>query len=333
MESRRSSLSERDRARPIRGRRFRLAAYTILSLLVPGHAYAQRSDLEARCVANAGGGSAACADLAALLDETAARTTLAAAGGNPVLGTASTLGHRIPGQPRFALAARWSFVPVDIPAPNDPGGGSNASFTATAWSIDAVLGLFAGFSPAPTVGGVGSIDVFAGAGAVRLAAGEGFRSHAPGTWGAGVRVGVLRESFTLPGISLSAAYRRTGRWNAGDARLAESEAFVVANDPSSWILRATAGKRIGPVGLTAGFGFDRTETDAVLRLPGDGEPSETQFDSYQIDRANVFANAAWTWVIVTFTAEAGWQAGMDDPAAGNPGGGGFWGAVGARVTF
>jgi hypothetical protein len=306
--------------------------FSILALL-PGAASAQRSDLEQQCTANVGGNAAMCADVATLLDITAARTTLAAAGGNPILGTSSTLGHRIPGQPRFALSARWSFVPVEIPSPADPGGSSNVSFTATAWSIDAVLGLFAGFSPAPTVGGVGSIDVFAGAGAVQLASGEGFRSHAPGTWGAGVRVGVLRESFTMPGISLSAAFRRTGRWNAGDVRLAESEAYVVADDASSWILRAVIGKRIGLIGLTAGAGFDRTETDAVLRLPGPVEPIETRFDSYHSNRVNLFANAAWTWVIATFTAEAGWQAGTADPAQGNPGGGGLWVGLGARVTF
>lgn len=331
MASPRSRWSERSAERLLRRAAPARVAF-LLAIMLPGFASAQRSEIEARCIAN-GGASAACGDLSAILDETAARATLAAAGGNPVLGTASTLGHRIPGLPRFALAARWTFVPVDIASPGDPGGASTASFTATAWSIDAVLGLFAGFSPAPTVGGLGSIDLFAGAGAVQLSSGEGFRSHAPGTWGAGVRVGILRESFTMPGISLSAAFRRSGRWNAGDVRLEESEAFVVADDATSWILRATVGKRIGLVGLTAGLGFDRTETDAVLRLPGAVEPLETRFDSYHSDRANVFANAAWTWVIATFTAEAGWQAGMEDPLEGNPGGGGFWGALGARVTF
>jgi hypothetical protein len=311
-----------------------IPALVVIVLSWPGVAAAQRSDLSARCTANLGAaGAAACSDLATILDVVAARTTLAAAGGNPVLGTASTIGHRIPGQPRLAISARWGFVPVEIPSPADPGGASTVDFTARAWSIDAVFGLFAGFSPAPTVGGVGSIDLFAGWGAVQLASDRGFRSHAPQTWSAGLRVGILRESFTLPGVSVSAAYRRTGRWNAGDVRLAESDAFVVADDANSWVLRAAAGKRVGQIGLTAGAGFDRTETDAVLRLPGPAEPVETRFDSYHSDRVNLFANAAWTWVIATFTLETGWQAGIDDPADDQPGGGGFWAGLGARVTF
>jgi hypothetical protein len=321
-------------ARAIRSARSLVIPGLALLTLLPGAGAAQLADIERRCTANAGASAAAaCGDLADMLDIVAARATLAAAGGNPIPGTASTIGHRIPGQPRVGVSARWSFVPIDIPAPGDPGGTRTASFTVTAWSVDGVIGLFRGFSPAPTVGGVGSIDLFAGAGAVHLASSHGFRSHAPGTWAVGVRVGLLRESFTLPGLSLSAQFRRMENWNAGDVRLAVSEAFVRADDASIWSFRATVGKRVGLFGLTAGAGFDRTETDAVLRLPGTTEPIETRFDSYRSERANVFANAAWTWVILTFTAEAGWQRGADGRTDGRPGGGGLWGGLGTRVTF
>ncbi|MGH7501514.1 MAG: hypothetical protein ACREL7_07100 [Longimicrobiales bacterium] len=318
----------------IRSARGFVITVTAMHALIPRSAAAQRADLESRCVANAGGAAAeACADLTDILDIVAARTTLAAAGGNPVLGTASTIGHRIPGQPRLALSTRFALVPIEIPAPDDPGGTRTSSFTATAWGVDAVVGLFSGFSPAPTVGGMGSIDLFIGGGAVQLASSEGFRSHAPGTWAVGARLGVLRESFTMPGVSLSVQFRHMENWNAGDVRLAESEAFVRADDAVIWSLRGTVGKRLGPFGFTAGAGFDRTKTDAILRLPAGVQPVETRFDSWHSDRTNVFANAAWTRVIVTFTAEAGWQSGASDRSEGRPGGGGLWGSAGARVTF
>jgi hypothetical protein len=71
----------------------------------------------------------------------------------------------------------------------------------------------------------------------------------------------------------------------------------------------------------------------VLRVPGDPEPVETRFDSYRSERANAFAGVSWTWVILTFSAELGWQANADDRGADRPGGGGLWGGLGARITF
>ncbi len=269
------------------------------------------------------------ADAAAIL---LGRTALVAAAGNPSPGTASTLGHRIPGTPRLALVSRFTFVPVEMPQLITTGN-ATASFTATAWSVEGIVGLTQGLALLPTVGGFGAIDVFGGAGVVHLPIHEGFRGRKPGTWTIGARLGILRESFTAPGLTLSGQYRRLSQWNLGDVRLVTGESFLRAESTSIWSLRAVLGKRVAPVAFTIGAGADRMAADVVMRVRSDGEPVESRHDDWNDTRTNLFANAAWTFVILTFSAEAGWQSALDDERSGSPGGGGLWGSLAARLTF
>src|SRR5690606_2935207 len=82
-------------------------------------------------------------------------------------------------------------------------------------ALDGAAGVFRGFSPLPTVGGVGSLDVLAGIGLVFPPTGAGFRGGSKGTWALGARLGILRESFTFPGVSVTGMYRRFGRVQIG----------------------------------------------------------------------------------------------------------------------
>ena len=294
---------------------------------------AQARALEAGCVGAAGAGrSIACARVADAAALVIGRVGLAAAGGNPAPGTASTLGHRTPGTPRLALAGRFTFVPVEMPAIRGTSTGV-ATFVATAWSVEGVIGVTQGFAILPTAGGFGAIDLFGGGGVVHLPIGEGFRGRKPGTWTLGARLGILRESFTAPGVTLSGQYRRIGQWNFGDVRLVTGESFVRAETASMWSTRAVIGKRVAPVALTVGAGRDYVDATVVMRVRSGTVPVEARVDAFRDTRNVLFANAAWTFVVLTFSAEAGWQSGLDDAGAGAPGGGALWGSLAARLTF
>src|SRR5690606_3423386 len=170
-----------------------------------------------------------------------ARLAIAATGGNPVPGTASTLGMRVPGSPRWSLALRSTLARAHIP----PIIGTD--HTPAFWSIgaDASIGIFNGFMLLPTIGGFGSIDALGSFGVLSVPEGDGFETDSPVTWAIGARVGIRRESYTAPGVSVSAMYR-----SLPDLAYAQDSTASFANDDQSVMTyRATVGKRILGVGL------------------------------------------------------------------------------------
>ena len=183
------------------------------------------------------------------------------------------------------------------------------------------VGLLDGFSPLPTVGGLLSIDLVASVSLVQFPAADGFRTRAPSSFAVGARLGVLRESFTLPGLSVSAMYRRTGRVSFGDIGLQTRDVHVRLDRVGTWSTRAVLGKRLGPLGFTAGAGYDRSTSRGAYRVPGPGgAPAAFGLESPATKRRIVFAGASWTVLVFNFSAEAGWQtAASDDSAAGNAG--------------
>ena len=165
-------------------------------------------------------------------------------------------------------------------------------------------GLLDGFSPRPTVGGVLSLDVFAGAGVLFLPEGAGFLGNTT-TWGVGANVGLLRESFTLPGITLSAAYRGVGELQLGDRTA--GDAIQVVFDPSVTSLRALIGKDLLAFGVLAGVGWDRISSDASLTVAGPGAAS----GDVKSTRPLIFGGASVNLLLVQFSAEGGWAGGFD----------------------
>jgi len=251
---------------------------------------------------------------------------IAAAGGNPVSGTASTIGMRLPGSPRWSIAVRGTMARGDVP-PLPPDAESE---TLSPWSInaDAVVGLFNGVQLMPTVGGFASIDVLGSIGL--LAAEDGpYTQDSRVTWGLGTRVGILRESFTAPGVSVSAMYRSVPDLESGTTMEVERQGVVS--------LRGTVGKRILGLGLTGGVGWDRGSgtirvtyledgsTDAIVTVESDESWSRTSF----------FGNVSWTLLILNLSAELGWQGGGDAPAGAHDdaGSGSVFGGLAIRLAI
>ena len=293
-----------------------------------GTAHAQ--SLRDQCADAATGGVAYCESLADAAVTLPARVAIAAAGGNPVAGTASTLGMRVPGSPRWSLALRNTIARASLPPIGD-----GRPVRATLWSIDAdaAVGLFNGFNLAPTIGGFGSLDML---GSIGVLGGDGFERTSPLTWALGARVGILRESFTAPGVSASAMYRSLPDVEFGEPT--PGPYFENAGQ-SVLSLRGTVGKRILGLGLTAGVGYDRTGSDVRARFDEPGpifpNPVDIAEQDLTFGRTTFFGNVSYTILILNMAAELGWQESGTGPAAAHDdtGKGGLFGGVALRLAI
>lgn len=259
---------------------------------------------------------------------------LAAAGGNPWQGSVSTLGFRTVTFPRLGGQVRGTWTGVDLPA------AAGIRFDgASLFGLSGALSmaLLDGFSPGPTLGGVGSLDIVADLGAVLLPGDAGFDSGAPFTWSLGARVGILRESFNVPGITASVAYRRMGAVRFDRPAVLERDAGFEWENATAWVVRAVAGKRLAQLTLSAGLGWNASSADVgIAHRAGTGAVTITPVE-IDADRMLTFVGVSWTRLILALTAEAGWQFGADaqrlagaqDPAAD----GRAFGALSARLTF
>jgi len=234
---------------------------------------------------------------------------LLAAGGAQIPGASSTVGRRFGGTPRFSGSLRGGLVRAPLP---DVRGGppplANRTFLGWGGQGSLALGLFDGFSLIPTIGGVLSVDAFATAGLLLLPGGNGFGGN-PVTWGLGANVGLLRESFTMPGVTLSAAYRAVRPVTLGER--AAGDVVEVRLDPAVTSVRGVVGKDLLAFGVLAGMGWDRYRSDGTLAVTGPGAATgQTTFDGFTSDRTLFFGGLSASFLVLQLSAEAGWARGF-----------------------
>lgn len=319
-----------------------------------------------------------CFSVAQAVESAQPQVGILIAGGNPTIGTASAGGLRLGVLPRVNATASLNVVFVRLPDILAEQAGSTVQrlndaigVPAPALSGTVSVGVFPGISVAPTVGGIGAIDLLGSAAWLPLgAADEGFDAGRDEVaYGGGVRVGLLRESFTMPGISLSLMHRRlgtvrygnvcegagAGRTTAADGYQFETGSCPGGGDPgefgldlSDWSGRAAIGKRLLGFGLTGGIGYDRFASDVDLgfRAPAGALPGRASYyaraSEIQLDnsRWSAFVDASFTLLIATIGAEAGWLQGSE-PIRGfapggsefDPGDGTFFGSLGVRLAL
>lgn len=233
---------------------------------------------------------------------------IAFAGGNPVPGASSTLGMRIGSVPRITVGGRVTGVFMDVPNVTTPTSTGNGKGKPLSFNVDAGVGIFSGLTIAPTLGGFGSIDAIVSAGKMKMP--EEFGNSEPGSWAAGLRIGLLRESFTAPGVSVTAMYRSIGNYSYGvnadaPANANLTQAYFENNTVQS--LRAIVGKRIFVLGANVGVGYDKFSSD----VSGFGGGLLLQDVELKEDRLTAFANVSWTLIILNAVAEAGFVKGGD----------------------
>ena len=234
------------------------------------------------------------------------RVGLALWGGNPVPGTASTVGLRRARTPRISAAARVRALRVTVPPLLDRTASRAEHGLVTSAALQSSFGLYHGFSPLPTVGGVLSVDALTRLAVARLPVGKGFESAAVWGWSAGVRLGLFRESFTLPGVSLTATYGRSSGVALGDAAGLTTDG---AAEGAVSVLGAAlvASRRVLGLRLAGGLSWDRYASDVTLRYTGPATGPGTLAGDAVLYRTAGFGSITWTRLIVHGSLEVGWQ--------------------------
>lgn len=258
-----------------------------------------------------------CNALASAIEIAQPRIAVAAAGGNPTLGTSSTIGMRIGSFPRFAIAPRATIAHMELPSIEERNGTAVASLVPSV-GVDASVGLYSGMRLFPTVGGFGSIDLYASAGRLLLPSDQGFNGGAM-TWAVGAQLGILRESFTAPGITVSGTYRGITDISAGDADLEDTAGYYEIDGMSGWGARGVIGKRVLLFTLTGGVGYDRYESGVLMRYRNAlNVPVDVTRTDFTTDRITGFGNVGFTVVIVSLVGELGWQESSEATTGGSP---------------
>ena len=265
-------------------------------------------------------------------------------GGNPVIGTARSLG----GLGHFALTARVNAIKAALPDPT----ATNQTPVPTSFNgavpapvIEGAVGLTKGLA-----GGLLAVDVLGSAlilptGIDNLtvdANATKFLDAALGI-GYGLRVGVLNGGFPVPAVSVSWMHRKVPRLRYGTIGpiIGTGDEFEFTMDLTGDSYRAIAGWKLAAVDLAAGIGVDRYRSrDTNIRFHNAVTP--TSVDTVVINptntRALVFVNGGLSLAAVKLVGEIGLQAGKDqeyvtqfqdfDPKAAHA-----FGGIGIRFGF
>jgi len=203
--------------------------------------------------------------------------------------------------------------------------------------VATAIGLFPGFSPVATVGGVLSLDAVGALQLLQLPSQEGGRIWDT-AYGAGLRLGIFRESFSLPGVTLSTMAHRGGELSAGTPG-----GGVAGIDLRPTVLssRIIVGKDLLALGLAAGAGLDRVRGEGRIQSDTPAGVQATSWEALRMERRYLFLGANFTWIVAQFAGELAWAPRPDSPldgvmgssGSGRAGGGDLLGVLSFRVTY
>jgi hypothetical protein len=235
---------------------------------------------------------------------------LLVSGGNPVIGTASTLG----GLGHFSITARANAADVVLPDPDYDGSPGEVATTEELYApvplLEGAAGIYEGLPS-----GLLSIDFLASAqllptGQVEDLSVDPDARHIGDValgLGYGVRVGLLRDEGPLPAVSISAMRRHVPRLTYGDVEAGDEFRYSV--DLQATNLRLVASKQLAALQLAAGIGWDRYTGDAEIELRS--APNAPVGLDLRESRTLAFVNAGLDLAAVSIVGEAGYQGGRD----------------------
>ena len=268
--------------------------------------------LRSECAAGDQGLELLCADAALAVQALHSGVGLLMTAGGALPASPSTLGQRMAGSPRVAVDVGGSWASLshpDLSRPGNPSGVPEKRSLMTGLRMTTVVGVFDGFSVVPGVDGLLGLDAVGLVQLMRMP--ESPAASSPKVaWGGGVRLGILRESFSLPGVTVTGIYRRAGELNFGTR---EGTGALATMSPSMTSVRVIVGKDLWPVGLSLGAGWDRYRGDgriearlaesggSILEGAGSGDLS--------MNRKYFFTGANFTWLVTQLAAELGWARG------------------------
>ena len=210
--------------------------------------------------------------------------------------------------PRFDVSFRVAGLRAHIPVvTHEPAvGQARGNFVLKTIQGNLVAGLFEGFQVKPTVGGLLSLDLLAQGHFLFLPKEVGLDSKM-GAFSLGIRLGLVRETFTLPGITVSVSRRFIAPLTLDWRSPRYSTDLVIK--PSISSIRLTIGKSISSLGLMAGAGLDSHNSEVeLIVLPQGSDP--TEFNApLAIRRPVFFSGVSLSLLILQLSTEVGWAFG------------------------
>lgn len=296
---------------------------------------------------------------------------IAFSGGNPVLGTGSTMGTRLGMIPRVSVTARANAAWVDIPdvfaagvgvvTPENPTVAplGTVGLPVPAVQGDVAVGVFNGLDVGPTIGGLGSIDLLGSVTYVPQVEDFGL-SEAIMNIGVGARVGILQQGLVMPGVSVSGMYRAMGGVQFGFIEEDGSgDPASFAANLQTWNVRGVVSKGLLMLDLALGAGYDAYTSDVDMAwqlecsIPeclesGASHITNAAEGTVETGAWNVFGNVALNLLMVNVVGELGYQKAMDridaealDAIDADPdgftteelSGGRLFGSIGVRIAL
>lgn len=288
-----------------------LLAVVVGGIVAPSFAAAQIDGLSDLClyVGTGGRGGQRCQEYALTAAVVQAGAGLSHAGGSGFQGAAFSRGLRFGAEPRVAFSTRVAFTrhPVLRPDPLPRNGMDWDYSVSPSFHGQATVGLFDGFSIGPGVGGLLSLDAIGKADLTLFPDAKGFVDHQAMGFGYGVRVGLLRESVILPGVTFSAT-----RTHGGDVDYVGGEMGVHLDNVLTTSLRGVVGKDFMIGGIQAGAGWDRYQSDGELLYLGPVVTSSqpTPMDDFHTSRLLFFGGWSKTFQPMRVSGEFGWARGF-----------------------
>ncbi len=235
---------------------------------------------------------------------------LLVSGGNPVIGTANTLG----GLGRFSVTARANAADVVLPDPGYDGTSgtvpSSEELYAPVPLVEGAAGIYGGLPS-----GLLSIDFLGSAQLLPTDQIDNLTVDGDARrigdvalgFGYGLRVGIIRDDGPLPAVSVSAMRRNIPRVAYGDVE--QGDEFRYALDLQATNLRLVASKQFAALQLAAGIGWDRYTGDAEIQLRD--QPGASLQVGLKESRTMAFLNAGLDLAALSVVGEAGYQSGRD----------------------
>src|SRR6266516_4772740 len=266
-------------------------------------------------------------------------------GGNPVLGTATSLG----GIGHLTGTARVNAIKASLPNPDSASQSqvpSSFHGAIPAPIVEAALGLLRGRGGFLSVDALGSAVLLPTSGVSGLSV-DSNAAHIGGAAlgiGYGARVGVLGGSFPIPALSVSWMHRTLPRIQYGNLgqTFGTGDQFEFSMDLKADNYRAVASWKFVLVDLAAGIGVDHYTSSATSITFHDNPLIPAQRRTVTVNPNNtrelLFVNGGLSLSALKLVGELGFQTGKDqsfattfsnfDPKAGH-----VFGGLGVRFGF
>ena len=232
--------------------------------------------------------------------------------GASLSGSSSTIGRRLGSAPRVSVDVRLRMARFRMPDLLGGGTGAAGENVVDAFGVktSVAFGVLDGVSLMPTVDGLLSLDLLASASLIFLGESDGFLGN-EGILSVGGRLGIFRESFTLPGVTVSVmqSFGQSMDWTAG------VNGSQIDTDISATSVRAIIGKNFFTLAVSGGMGWNWDRGRIGVQVPHPTIPGRQGIGSINdltTRRLVYFGGISITRLVFQFSVEGGWAGGYDE---------------------